>query len=106
MNRASSRLPTPVSPTRTIGRGSGARRFARATVLIMAAEQATTLAATATWTIGLDPWGSRHADASDGHQRPGEHCSEQPGRRRQPDPGYLLRVRDIRAKPTQPATAL
>jgi len=38
----------------------------------MAAEHATTLAATATWTIGPDPWRIRLADPSDGRERPEE----------------------------------
>src|SRR5882724_8760264 len=40
MNRASKPLPTPLCPTRSSGRGSGARRSASSTALSIAAEQA------------------------------------------------------------------
>src|SRR5712691_2078831 len=40
MNRASTPLPTPLCPTRSSGRGSGARRRASSTALSIAAEQA------------------------------------------------------------------
>src|SRR6266853_1077176 len=86
MNRARSLLPTPVSPTSRIGRGSGARRLARATAFTMAAEQAmTTLVATATWSTRPKPVGRPdrcdHATyGANGHNanglRRGEGCGD------------------------------
>src|ERR1041384_3539058 len=86
MNRARSLLPTPVSPTSRIGRGSGARRLARVTAFTMAAEQAMmALVATATWTMRPRPVGRpdrcHHAKYGANGQnasglRRGEGCSD------------------------------